>query len=327
MKRRRLVIDTDGGVDDAAALWWAATDPRIDLVGVTTVRGVVSAREAATNILLVLEAAGRRDIPVAVGADDRIGPSPDLRPADFIHGVDGLGNTRAGRVPAQLPSSDGAAGLIAALVAEAETSIVSLGPLTNIAHFVGAFPQSVRRLRDLVVMGGAAAVGGNALPNGEANVAHDPEAAAIVAQAPWQTPPLMVGLDVTHRATLDDSDFALLAEHRSSAAAFLDAPLRFYRTYGSSFTAPDCPCHDLVAVLALIEEGLITQAPVLPLAISTAMGPAWGSTIVDFRAPVFARLGGSEQSQPEGFAPWRIALEVDRARFRACARALFGERT
>ena len=135
----------------------------------------------------------------------------------------------------------------------------------------------------------------------------------------------MVGLDVTHDALFDDSDFALLAEHRTLAAAFLDAPLRFYRTYGSSFTAPGCPCHDLVAVLALVEEGLMTNAPILPLAVSTAPGPAWGSTVVDFRAPVFARLGGSEQAQPHGFAPWRIALEVDRGRFRACARALFGE--
>jgi len=323
MSRRRLVIDTDGGVDDAVALWWAATDPRIELVGVTTVRGVVSAREAALNVLLVLAAAGRQDIPVAIGAEARLGPSPDLRPADFIHGADGLGNTRKDRLLRRAPGED-AAKLLDRLIDD-RTAIVSLGPLTNIAEFVRAAPENARRLDELVVMGGAAAGGGNALPAGEANIAHDPAAAAIVVAAKWRRPPLMVGLDVTHRATLDDSDFTLLSERRTPAAAFLDAPLRFYKTYGSTFTAPACPCHDFAAVLALIETGLITDAPVLPLAISTAPGPAWGSTVVDFRAPAFARRGGSEQASPEGFSPWRIALAVDRGRFRACARKLFGE--
>ena len=327
MNRRRLVIDTDGGVDDAAAIWWALTDPRIDLVAVTTVRGVVDARAAADNVLSILEVAGRRDVPVVVGTDARIGPSPSFRPATFIHGDDGLGNTRNIRVPALRPVSGDATAFLGDLLLDTEDlSIVTIGPLSNLAALVRERPECVVRVRELIVMGGVASGGGNALPAGEANIAHDPEAAAIVVAAPWRQPPLLVGLDVTHRATLDEADFALLAEHRLPAAAFLDAPLRFYRTYGSTFTAPDCPCHDLLAVLALVELGLIRRAPVLPLAVVTTPGPAWGSTIVDFRAPAFARRGsGAEQTRPEGFSPWRIALGADRPRFRRCARHLFGE--
>jgi purine nucleosidase len=325
VKPRRVVIDTDGGVDDAAAIWWALTDPAVELLAVTTVRGVVDARQAAGNVLLVLEAAGRTDIPVAVGTDDRIGPSPALRPATFIHGDDGLGNTRNGRMPASAPHTGSALDLLAELLANVDgVSLVTLGPLTNVAMLVRERPQCVARVDEVVVMGGVAAGGGNAMPAGEANIVHDPDAAAIVVAAPWNKPPLMVGLDVTHRATLDDSDFALLAERRTPAAAFLDAPLRFYRTFGSTFTAPACPCHDLLAMLALIEDGLMTETPVLPLAISTAPGPAWGSTVVDFRAPVFARRSGAVQARPDGFHPWRIALGVDRERFRRCARRLFG---
>ena len=63
------------------------------------------------------------------------------------------------------------------------------------------------------------------MPSGEANIAHDPDAAAVVAAAGWRTPPLLVGLDVTHRATLTRSEFDLVAEHRTPAAAFLDEPL------------------------------------------------------------------------------------------------------
>lgn len=320
--KRRLVIDTDGGIDDAVALWWAATDPRIDLVGVTTVAGVVPAAEAARNVLLVLDAAGRPDVPVAIGADERIGPSPDLRPADFIHGADGLGNSRGDRVPSRAPLDD-ALELLDRSIDDA-TTIVTLGPLTNLARLIRQAPRNARRASELIVMGGAAAGGGNALPDGEANIAHDPEAASIVVAADWRTPPLMVGLDVTHRATLEESDFALLAEHRSAAAAFLDAPLRFYRPFGSTFTRPGCPCHDLTAVLAAARPQVITHAPILPLAIATAPGPAWGSTIVDFRAPAFARQLGAAQASPGGYSPWRIALGVDPARFRRAARALFG---
>jgi hypothetical protein len=63
----------------------------------------------------------------------------------------------------------------------------------------------------------------------------------------------------------------------------------------------------------------------MPLAVDCGGDAAWGTTVVDFRAPYFAALEGSTQSSPEGFAPWRIALGVDVARFRSCARTLFGD--
>ncbi len=328
MKSRAVIIDTDGGIDDAAAIWWALTDPRIDLIAVTTVRGVVTAREAARNVLLILEAAGQPDIPVAVGADDRVGAAPDMRSAAFIHGEDGLGNTLGDRVAVRAPAAETADQLLKRLIGERDDiSIVTLGPLTNLARLVRDVSGSAERVAELVTMGGSATLGGNALPAGEANIAHDPEAAAIVVAANWRKPPLMVGLDVTHRGTFDDSDFTLLTEHRSPAATFLDVPLHFYRTFGSALAVVGCPCHDLLATLALVEPELITRAPVLPLAISTPPGPACGLTVVDFRALVFDRMSGSEQSRPVGFYPWRIALEVDRARFRALARSLFGEGT
>jgi inosine-uridine nucleoside N-ribohydrolase len=145
-----------------------------------------------------------------------------------------------------------------------------------------------------------------------------------VVTAAWRQPPLLVGLDVTYEATLSESELALVAEHRNEAAKFLDSPLQFYRQFGSTMTAPDCPCHDLVAVMALVEPSVLPDAPLLPLAVDTAGGPAWGSTVVDFRAPFFAQLDGADQNTPEGFAPWRIALTADVTRFRTSVRQLFG---
>jgi purine nucleosidase len=324
-ERRAVVIDTDGGVDDAAALWWALTDDRVDVLAITVVWGNVDLESAANAVLHVLEACGRQDVPVALGEPGPIGPAPDLRPATFIHGDDGLGNTVTGP-PRGRVTDESASGLLLRLVRgrPGEVSLVTLGPLSTIGQLVRSDPSFARDVDELVVMGGSARRGGNALPWGEANVAHDPHAAQAVVTAEWRTPPLLVGLDVTYEATFRDEEFALLAEHRTPAAAFLDAPLRFYRQFGSTMTAPECPCHDLLAVIALVEPDVISDAPVLPLAVDCAAGPAWGATVVDFRAPFFAALDASDQNTPDGFADWRIGLHADAARFRQLVHTMWG---
>lgn len=322
-----VIIDTDGGVDDAAALWWAVTDPRLDVIAVTVVWGNVPVEAATLSVARVLDAAGRPDIPIAVGVDRPIGPAPALRPADFIHGEDGLGNTTAGLPPPSIrPAGEPAAALLGRLCGAqpGQITLVTLGPLSNIGQLLRDDPGFASRVGRLVVMGGSARAGGNALPNGEANVAHDPEAAALVGTADWTAPPLLVGLDVTMVATLTDDHFALLAEHRNAAATFLDRPLQFYRRFGSTLTRTTCPCHDLLAVMAASDEAVITDAPLLPMAVDTSGGPSWGATVVDFRQPAFDALAGAAQERPAGFHPWRIALEADVERFRAQAASLFG---
>ncbi|MGH9124659.1 MAG: nucleoside hydrolase [Acidimicrobiales bacterium] len=324
---RPIIVDTDGGVDDAAALWWALQDPALEVLAVTVVWGNVPLATAVSSVGRVLCAAGRPDIPVAVGASGPVGAAPELRPATFIHGDDGLGNTTDGLpMPVFALSGVPAPVLLRNLCAErpGEVSLLTIGPLSNLGLALAENPGFAATVRELVVMGGSARAGGNALPNGEANIAHDPVAAARVAAAGWAVPPLLVGLDVTRAATLTEAHFGLLAEHRSAAAAFLDAPLRFYRRFGGAMTAPDCPCHDLVATMALSDPTLIPDAPVLPMAVDAAGGPAWGSTVVDFRAAAMVAQRGAEQDRPEGFGPWRIGLRADVGRFREQAAALFG---
>jgi len=308
------------------ALWWALTDPALDVVAITVVWGNVPVTVAAESVLRVAHAAGRGDVPVAVGASGPLQPAPDLRPATFIHGDDGLGNA-AGAVAPIRPVDEPATALLARVVRErpGEVTLVTLGPLTNIGVVVHDHPEFARDVAELFVMGGSARRGGNTLPLGEANVAHDPIAAQRVVMARWARPPLLVGLDVTLAATLTPTEFDLVAEHRNAAAAFLDAPLRFYREFGSTFTAPDTPCHDLLAVVTVSMPEIVVHAPVLPLAVDCGGGAAWGTTVVDFRAPYFAALEGSAQSAADGFAAWRVALAVDCERFRGCVRALFGD--
>jgi inosine-uridine nucleoside N-ribohydrolase len=210
---------------------------------------------ATANICRVLHAAGRDEIPVAVGVSAAIGPAPELRVPDFIHGADGLGNTNRPAAPFGAivePAVD----LLARLVAERPdeltlVTLVTLGPLSTIATVVEADPDWASWVNRLVVMGGVIASHGNALPMGEANIAHDPRGAAAVVGATWSTPPLLVGLDVTHEATLSDTEWQVLARQATPAARFLAEPLAFYRRLGSSLTpSGESPCHDLLATMA-----------------------------------------------------------------------------
>ncbi len=318
-----VVIDTDCGVDDAYALWAALDHPALEVVAVTAVWGNCDVTTAAANVLRVLEAAGRGDIPVAVGAAVRSGPAPKVRNAALAHGDDGLGNTHR-PPPAGSPLRRPAVDLLREIVdgRPGEVAVATLGPLTNVAAVLAADPAWAQRVRTLVTMGGSVGPAGPGRPAVEGNVASDPAAAAAVVRAAWPEPPLLVGLDVTLEATLTDREFALLAERRTPAAAFLDEPMRFYRPFASRFTAPECPCHDLLAVLALADPDLLTHAPVLPLAVDTNPGERWGATVVaQTAAGAGAQLGCLGQ---DAFRPWRVALGADVERFRAHARALLG---
>jgi purine nucleosidase len=323
---RPLIFDTDGGVDDCVALWWALTDPRVELLAITTTAGAVSERLAADSVLKVLAAAGRLDIPVAVGEPGTFGPGPELEPVPFIHGDDGQGNAGHLLPTGALPVDELAVDLLRRVIDARpdEISVVSTAPFTNLGRVLTDDPSWAGRVAELVVMGGSVRSGGNAQPAAEANVAGDPTAAAVMVQAGWRRPPLLVGLDATYRATLTDVEFDLLAERRTAAAEFLDVPLRYYRPFGSTFSLPDCPCHDLLAMMAWADPEILLDAPEVPLAVVTTEGPAWGATIADLRAPIFAKIAGSRQATPAGFSPWRVALEVDVERFRASFRRLVG---
>jgi purine nucleosidase len=219
-----VVIDTDGGIDDAVALWWAIT--HLDVAAVTTVAGNVRVGQATALVRRVLRECGQPDIPVAQGADlpARMETRHDA-PLAVVFAPDE--HSSAPTVLAELP--DG-------------TDLIALGPLTNIAAAIELDPSLPTRLGRMVVMGGPP-------ERAEFNFAHDEEAVDAVLAAPWRTQPLVVGLDRTEQATLTATEFDLLAEHRTTAARFLDAPLRAYRNvYGG-----DCPVHDLLAVLAYVD--------------------------------------------------------------------------
>ncbi len=324
-----LIIDTDGGIDDAAALWWALTNFDVDVRAITTVHGNVDLERVLANVAIVVHAAGRTDIPIGAGEARAVGPAPELLRASFIHGFDGLGDCGHGpNLPdADIPTALGVTVTTAASLFDRfadDATIVTLGPLSTVAAALERNPAIASRARRLVVMGGAFASPGNAYPASEANIAHDPIAAQRVLSFAWNGPPLLVGLDVTHEATLTATEVALVAERRTPAAGFCDGPLKTYARFGGAFCDDgEFPCHDLLATMAAVLDDVVT-GPLLPVSVQTLPGPAWGMTVADFRQPFFERAG-SAQAAPDGFVLCQVALELNHAVWRREVHRLFGD--
>jgi inosine-uridine nucleoside N-ribohydrolase len=330
-ERIPVIIDSDGCEVSCDALWYALTSDAYEVVAVTGELGVTSPEQAARNFCKVLHAAGRSDVPVGVGTAERLGPAPDIPSPASVHGDDGLAGLHPDDAPFG-PVAEPAEELIARLCAErpGELAIAALGPFGNVARAVRGSDVATDA-RQLVIMGGAASPPGNATATGEYNVVFDPVAAHEMMHAPWATPPRMVGLDVTHVATLSDAEFALLEEPRTPAARFMAGPMSAYRPLSAAQT-PDktCPSHDTLALLSLAYPQLFTWEE-LPVTVDTAGGAAWGTTVVDLRPlalrdvdlpPELAAL--AEEVFYADRARWLVALDADVDGFRARIRAFYG---
>ena len=179
-KPKRILIDTDPGVDDSMAILLAFASPEVEIIGMSTVFGNVGVDLTTQNALRLVELAGRPDVPVAMGAE-----KPLLRPFTGkgweVHGRNGLGEAEFPDPQGQ-PDPRRAAQFIidTIMTGPGEITLVPLGPLTNVALAVATEPRIAERVREVVLMGGAAPVPGNASPAGEVNIRNDPEAAHIV---------------------------------------------------------------------------------------------------------------------------------------------------
>jgi inosine-uridine nucleoside N-ribohydrolase len=226
---RKILIDTDPGIDDAMAIFYALASPELDVVGLTTVFGNAHTAVCTTNALKLLEIADRTHIPVAKGVD---GPlvMPYRGPVAFVHGTDGQGDVFL-PPPTTKPEAIDAPHFIirTAMESPGEVTLVCLGPLTNVAMAMLIEPALTAHLAEIVLMGGNAFCGGNASPAAEANVLNDPEAADIVFGADCQI--VMAGLDVTEQTFMSSADIAQFSTFENARAKHLAAITPFYENF------------------------------------------------------------------------------------------------
>lgn len=276
---QKIIIDTDPGVDDSMAIFFALRSPELDVIGLTTIFGNVHTDLATTNALRLLEIAGRADIPVAKGVDNPL-TRPYEGPVPLVHGEDGQGNIYL-PPPTTRPISQTAAAFIIEQVMSApgEITLVPVGPLTNIALALRLEPRIAANVKEVVLMGGNALVPGNRMPTAEANVYNDPEAADVVFGANWQV--TMVGLDVTHRVNLTLDHMAQYARSNNPLAKHISRILPFYRAYFErDIGASGIYVHDSSAIGYLIDPSLF-QVEQWPIRVETqgiSRGKTWPAT-------------------------------------------------
>ena len=256
MKKHSVIIDCDTGTDDAVAIIAALGSEELEIRAITTVCGNVDLAYTAANTLNLVRMLGF-DTPVARGAErpllrdiTQLRASDKEAPGGFgTHGQTGMGNVRL------LESSDSFYEKNAvetiyeqAVQCKGELEIIALGPQTNLALALNVYPELKRMIKCIYFMGGAVE-GGNSSAVAEFNIFFDPEAAKIVFGS--GIPLVMVGLDVTLRAVLSDSDCNGIRGIGTTASDIAADLLDFMRMRRDVYKGEDVVMHDALAVMAI----------------------------------------------------------------------------
>ncbi|WP_374020224.1 nucleoside hydrolase [Paenibacillus thiaminolyticus] len=287
MKKTKIIIDADTGIDDAVAILYGLTCGKADIVGITTVFGNIPVEQATDNTLRILKLAGHEHvIPVSEGADRPL-VRDVKRFARNVHGYNGIGDV-------ELPPSsqqkvpESAADFIVRTASELgrELVIVGLGGLTNIAHALKKDPDLPSKIKHLYIMGGAVSVPGNVTPVSEANMWADPEAADYVIQS--GLPITLVGLDVTmrtllHQSQLDWLERSCRLENREIVSFINRSMQYFFDYYRESNAFHACaPMHDPLTMLVAVEPGVV-RTQTMNLSVECEGQHCAGMTVADLR--------------------------------------------
>jgi inosine-uridine nucleoside N-ribohydrolase len=293
-----VLIDTDPGIDDALALIFALRSEELSVKAITTVAGNVPVELTTRNAFRILTLLSIHDpLPVAQGASRPLTRS--LVSAGHVHGEDGLGNIDRLRAPdgsplypeptVKLASHDGP-GLILQTIQRwpDELVVIALGPLTNLAIALERDPAIMRKVREIVIMGGAIGVPGNVSPVAEFNFYVDPEAAHRVLAA--GLPIRLVPLDVTHQVILRrDLIERRIAGRQEPVNRFVWAMTRAGLEFAQKAEGVDgLPLHDPLAVAVALDASLVTVSELF-VDVETEGLLTRGMAVADRRPPSRAR--------------------------------------
>jgi purine nucleosidase len=274
----KVIIDCDVGVDDALALILAFHSPELEVKAVTGVNGNVPLKLVFENIRKVLSLIKPQDQPhIAEGANQPLeGPSVY---AHSVHGESGLGGAKIERQADETwwhffhgPADE----LITKLAYQhpKEITLIATGPLTNVALGIRRDPEGMRRLKEVVSMGGAVRTKGNVTPYAEFNLFSDPLAARIVFES--GLPVTLVPLDVTHQVFLTSE----LLEKRvnplgNAFSKFVIDAIGYDLTAHQFLRREVMFLHDPLAVGAVVNPGLVKKER-LCLQVETEEGGHFG---------------------------------------------------
>jgi purine nucleosidase len=276
---KKILFDTDPGIDDACAILLALASPELSVEGLSIVHGNSSLQQATRNALSILELAGASHIPVAVGCELPLVQPSLLAPE--THGNTGLGYAELPEPRARPTAQHGCDFLIEQILsAPGEITLVAIGPLTNIALAIRQEPQIVSAVKDVIVMGGAIRYEGNTTALAEFNTYVDPHAAHIVYHSGM--PITLVPLDVTYQCVLTSDDVNRMRSVDAPITKFVEDATRFYMEFHDSYQGiQGCVINDPLALALTFAPELCTYQD-LYVDVDLSGGISLGKTIGDF---------------------------------------------
>ncbi len=227
LKKKRVIIDCDPGIDDSLAIMLALASEEIEVAGITIVCGNSPAEMGFGNALKILKHMNRLDVPVFIGESKPL--RRDYVNALDTHGSDGLGESFLEEVRGYRQEMDAVTFLSKKLLEE-KCSIIALGPMTNIATLIKKSPESFKAIDEIVSMGGTFKSHGNCSPVAEYNYWCDPDAAKLVYEDAYKNGQLihMVGLDVTRQIVLTPTLLEYIKRLDEMQGDFIKKITKFY---------------------------------------------------------------------------------------------------
>ena len=255
---KKVIFDTDIGIDDAMALLFLHYSPDVELKAIVSGFGNADIGTTTRNALYIAEQFGI-NAPGYLGAGEPTGDRLGDGYPDFVHGSNGLGEIEISEPTSQIADLAGPDAIVEVVKKNpGEISIVAVGRLTNLALSLDICPELPELVKEVVIMGGAFGYNGhsgNVSPVAEANIAGDPQAADKVFTS--GLPLTIVGLDVTQETIANDRFFETLKENSGGAGDFIYRISRFYLDFHERITgAHSCPVHDSSAVAFLLNPDL-----------------------------------------------------------------------
>ena len=299
IKKKKVILDVDTGIDDAIAIMLALASPELEVIGITTVSGNIDLESATTNTLKVLKLIGREDIPVYRGASKPLWRG--IRYAKEVHGSCGLAGQLSDLQPGKPQDLDAGSFIKSQLeLYPGEITLIMTGPETNLGVLLMQERDLALKFREIIVMGGVAEGRGNESPVAEFNIAIDPEAADLVFHS--GAPLTMVGLDVTRKALLRKTAIDELTS-TPDIKKFIDQVTMEYRQRFLAINGFEaCLMHDPLAVAVAVDPSLV-KCIHRYVGIETESRYCDGQTVCDFDG----RWGKAPNVQ--------VCMALDEARF------------
>ena len=278
--KRRIIIDTDPGQDDAVAILMALASEELEVVGITAVAGNVPLELTEKNSRIIVALSGREDIPVYAGCSKPLGR--ELVTAEEVHGKTGLDGMELTEPSIPLEDKHAVDFIIETLRENnpGTISLCPLGPLTNIAQAMIQAPDIIERIQEIILMGGAYFEVGNVTPTAEFNIYVDPEAAKKVFSS--RVPITVLPLDVTHQVLTTKTRMDKVRNIGNRTGKEVANLTTFFERFDKEKYGLDgAPLHD-PCVIAYLLEPEIFEGRFVNVEIETESELTRGMTVADW---------------------------------------------